>query len=67
MPAVAQLCVFYWRFVLGINEAPGRAMLFGGIDRVKFRDAVLPGQRLIVVVQASELKLRRSRYETQAT
>jgi 3-hydroxyacyl-[acyl-carrier-protein] dehydratase len=64
--SVAQLCVFFWRYVIGIKEAPGRAMLFGGIDKVKFRDAVLPGQRLTLVVKVTELKIRRSIYETQA-
>jgi 3-hydroxyacyl-[acyl-carrier-protein] dehydratase len=64
--SVAQLCVFYWRKVVGREQAPGRAMLFGGIDDVKFRDAVLPGQRLIVVAKVDELRLRRSSYDTQA-
>lgn len=63
---VAQLCVFYWRRVLGRERAPGRAMLFGGIDGVKFREAVLPGHRVHVLVKADELKLRRSSYDTQA-
>ncbi len=63
---VAQLCVFYWRHVVGREQAPGRAMLFGGIDDVKFRDAVLPGQRLVVVCKVDELRLRRSSYDCQA-
>ena len=63
---VAQLCVFYWRHVVGRKEAPGRVMLFGGIDGVKFRDAVRPGQRITSVVLVEELKLRRSSYKTQA-
>lgn len=62
----AQLCVFYWRYAMGIKDAPGRAMLFGGIDRVKFRDAIFPGDRLILALEATELKLRRSKYECQA-
>lgn len=63
---VAQLCVFYWRHVVGREQAPGRAMLFGGIDEVKFRDAVLPGQRVVVVCKVDELRLRRSSYACQA-
>ncbi len=63
---VAQLCVFYWRKVIGREQAPGRAMLFGGIDEVKFRDAVLPGQRVVVIAKVDELRLRRSSYHTQA-
>jgi len=64
--SVAQLCVFFWRKVVGRSEAPGRAMLFGGIDEVKFRDAVRPGQRVIAIVQVKELRLRRSSYHCQA-
>jgi 3-hydroxyacyl-[acyl-carrier-protein] dehydratase len=63
---VAQLCVFFWREAIGIKEAPGRAMLFGGIDKVKFRDAIFPGQRVVLVLSVKELKIRRSIYETQA-
>ncbi|MCO5168976.1 MAG: beta-hydroxyacyl-ACP dehydratase [Planctomycetes bacterium] len=64
--SVAQLCVFYWRHVVGRSEAPGRVMLFGGIDGVKFRDAIRPGDRVTIVVVVEELKLRRSSYKTQA-
>ena len=64
--SIAQLCVFYWRYVLGREQAPGRSMLFGGIDGVKFRDAISPGQRVTLVVTTEELKLRRSKYQTQA-
>lgn len=64
--AVAQMCVFYWRLAIGLEQAPGRAMLFGGIDGVKFRGAVSPGDRITLVVKVTDLKIRRSRYETQA-
>ncbi len=64
--SVAQLCVFYWRHVVGRKEAPGRVMLFGGIDGVKFRDAIRPGDRVTIVVVVEELKLRRSSYKCQA-
>ena len=64
--SIAQLCAFFWSHELGLKEAAGRAMLFGGIDRVKFRDAVVPGQRMVLVTQATEFKVRRSKYETQA-
>jgi 3-hydroxyacyl-[acyl-carrier-protein] dehydratase len=63
---VAQLCVFYWRHIVGRKEAPGRVMLFGGIDGVKFRDAIRPGDRVTIVVLVEELKLRRSSYKCQA-
>lgn len=64
--SVAQLCVFYWRHVVGRKEAPGRVMLFGGIDGVKFRDAIRPGDRVTIVVLVEELKVRRSSYKCQA-
>jgi len=63
---VAQLCVFYWRYAVGREQAPGKVMLFGGIDQVKFRDAVRPGQRAVVVVKVDELKVRRSSFDAQA-
>ena len=64
--SVAQLCVFYWRHQIGRKEAPGRVMLFGGIDGVKFRDAVLPGQRVVLAVKAVDVRVRRSRYDAMA-
>jgi len=64
--SVAQLCVFYWRLVVGREQAPGRAMLFGGIDEVKFRDAIFPGQRVVLVAKVGTLRLRRSTYDCQA-
>ncbi|MBL4849843.1 MAG: beta-hydroxyacyl-ACP dehydratase [Planctomycetes bacterium] len=64
--AAAQMCVFYFRLAIGLEQAPGRAMLFGGIDEVKFRGAVVPGDRIILVTKVTDLKIRRSRYDTQA-
>ena len=64
--AAAQMCVFYWRMAIGREQAPGKAMLFGGIDEVKFRGAVSPGQRVTLVAKVTDLKIRRSRYEVQA-
>ncbi|MCA8923152.1 MAG: beta-hydroxyacyl-ACP dehydratase [Planctomycetes bacterium] len=64
--SAAQLCVFLWRRKIGRTEAPGRVMLFGGIDEVKFRDAVFPGQRLILVAKEETVRVRRSVYDCQA-
>lgn len=64
--SVAQLCVYYWmRYVAG-EEGKQRGMLFGGIDEVKFREAILPGHRVITVVKITEEKVRRCRFDTQA-
>jgi 3-hydroxyacyl-[acyl-carrier-protein] dehydratase len=62
----AQVCVFYWRTAVGREQAPGKVMLFGGIDDVKFRGAITPGQRITMVAKVRELKVRRSRYDCQA-
>ncbi|MGE0708187.1 MAG: 3-hydroxyacyl-ACP dehydratase FabZ family protein [Planctomycetota bacterium] len=64
--AAAQLCVFYWRKVVGRDQAPGKVMLFGGIDEVSFRGGVTPGQRIVLAAKVRELKVRRSIYDTQA-
>ncbi|MEZ6188668.1 MAG: beta-hydroxyacyl-ACP dehydratase [Planctomycetota bacterium] len=64
--SAAQVCVFLWRRKIGREQAPGRVMLFGGIDEVKFRDAVFPGQRLIIVAKEETVRVRRSIYECQA-
>lgn len=64
--SIAQLCAFFWSLEVGLKEAPGRAMLFGGIDKVKFRDAIRPGQRYVIVIKATEFKVRRSKYDCQA-
>lgn len=63
--SAAQVCVFLWRHQLGREQAPGRALLFGGIDEAKFRDAVLPGQRVMMVAKARTIRLRRSSYDCQ--
>lgn len=64
--SLAQLCSFYWRREIGRERAPGRVMLFGGIDGVKFRDAIFPGQRVILVCRVDDLKERRSTFACQA-
>jgi 3-hydroxyacyl-[acyl-carrier-protein] dehydratase len=62
--AAAQLALVHWRLTIG-KDAKG-ALLFGGIDEAKFRDAVEPGTKLVLLASAIDLKLRRSRYKTQA-
>jgi 3-hydroxyacyl-[acyl-carrier-protein] dehydratase len=61
--AAAQLSLVHWRLTVG-KDAKG-ALLFGGIEDCKFRDAVEPGSKLVLVAQAVDLKVRRSRFKTQ--
>jgi 3-hydroxyacyl-[acyl-carrier-protein] dehydratase len=46
-------------------EREGRFFGFGGVDRVKFRGAVRPGQTLVMVALATLLKPRLARFDTQ--
>ena len=61
--AAAQLALVHWRMTVG-KDAKG-ALLFGGINECKFREAVEPGKKLVLVAHPSDLKLRRSRFQTQ--
>jgi len=60
--AAAQLCSFHYH-----KAAPEdtRFFGFGGIDAVKFRGQVLPGDTLVVVVRVVEIRSRRSVFDTQ--
>jgi len=62
--AAAQLCTYFYKIAL--NDDPSRFLGFGGIDRVKFRGTVLPGDRLVLIARNTELKSRRATFETQA-
>jgi 3-hydroxyacyl-[acyl-carrier-protein] dehydratase len=64
--SVAQLCVYYWMRYVADDDSKKRGMLFGGIDGVKFREAVLPGHRVVSVVKITEEKVRRCRFDAQA-
>ncbi len=59
--AAAQLCTFYYKSALQNDNFLG----FGGIDKVKFRGKVLPGDRLIIIAKNTELRARRATFETQ--
>lgn len=54
--AAAQLCCFFAQHqnLLGV-EMIG----FGGLEEVRFRDAVLPGQRLILISKLEKLRRKR--------
>ncbi len=61
MEAAAQLCTYYYKRVI----ADDRFLGFGGIDKVKFRGKVVPGERLVIIAKNRELRTRRAIFDTQ--
>ena len=59
--AAAQLCSYYIKLALGAKKFLG----FGGMQDVKFRRQVVPGERLIIVAKNRELRMRRSTFDCQ--
>lgn len=59
--AAAQVCTYYFKRCTNDDRFLG----FGGIDSVKFRGTVVPGDRLIIVAKNTELKSRRATFDTQ--
>ena len=59
--AAAQLCTYYYKRALQDDRFLG----FGGIDKVKFRGKIIPGDRLIIVAKNTELRNRRAIFDTQ--
>lgn len=63
--AAAQLCSWSVRQVYDPEAYRDRFFGFGGIDNVKFRGTVLPGQRLLLLGTQGELRPRRAAFHTQ--
>jgi 3-hydroxyacyl-[acyl-carrier-protein] dehydratase len=61
LEAAAQMCSLYYKVV---QEDP-RFLGFGGVDGVKFRGQVVPGDRLFLLGQAVEIRDRRAVFDTQ--
>ncbi len=59
--AAAQMCSVYFKKVM---QDP-RFLGFGRVDGVKFRGQVVPGDRLILLGQAVEIRSRRAVFDTQ--
>ncbi len=59
--AAAQLCSYYYRRYSGSERFVG----FGGMDKVKFRGPVAPGDRLILLARSIEVGTRRAVFEVQ--
>ncbi|MCB7129692.1 MAG: beta-hydroxyacyl-ACP dehydratase [Candidatus Brocadiales bacterium] len=59
--AAAQLCTYYYKRAM----ADERFLGFGGVDKVKFRGTVVPGDKLILIAKNLELRPRRAIFDTQ--
>jgi 3-hydroxyacyl-[acyl-carrier-protein] dehydratase len=63
LEAAAQLCSYFAR-ARGVIDA-GSMLGFGGLEQVRFRGAVRPGDRLILVAKGERLKPRHSIFDVQ--
>jgi 3-hydroxyacyl-[acyl-carrier-protein] dehydratase len=61
--AAAQLCS-YFSVTQGVIET-GRILGFGGMEDVRFRGAVRPGDRLILICKGERLHRRHSIFDVQ--
>lgn len=59
--SAAQLCCYYYKKVTGYEGFLG----FGGLDSVKFRGQVVPGDSFIAVAKNLQLSQRRAVFECQ--
>jgi 3-hydroxyacyl-[acyl-carrier-protein] dehydratase len=61
--ASAQLASIFSRLM---NINPGNKFIgFSGIDKVKFRGTVVPGDKLIIIIKCTDLNNRRAIFEAQ--
>ncbi len=60
----AQLCAWLCSFEMPLQ--PGQFFGFGGIDNVRFRGQVLPGDRLLVAARIVRLRARVGHFRTQS-
>lgn len=63
LESAAQLVSFYCKKTVEQNNA--KFMGLGGINNAKFRSTVVPGDRLIVICKATEMRPRRVIFNTQ--
>ncbi len=61
LEAAAQACSFYYRKVVQVDVFLG----FAGLQDVKFRAMVVPGDTLYIICKNIELKRRRAQFQTQ--
>ena len=63
--AAAQLCSWAVKQVYDSDEFADRFFGFGGVDNVKFRGQIYPGQRLLLLGRQHEIRPRRAVFDTQ--
>lgn len=63
LEAMGQLATIFWRRTF---NPEGRLMMFGGLDDVRFRGAVYPGNDLLILLTPKYLRMRLSRFQCQA-
>jgi 3-hydroxyacyl-[acyl-carrier-protein] dehydratase len=61
--AAAQLCSFHYHKASPEDE---RFFGFGGVDGVKFRGEVTPGDTMVIIARMVEIRTRRAVFDTQA-
>lgn len=61
LEAAAQLCTYFYKK----TTRDDRFLGFGGVDKVKFRGKVVPGDKLILIAKNRELRSRRAVFDTQ--
>ena len=61
--AAAQLCSYYCHALDLIG--PGGFIGFGGMEEVRFRGQVKPGDRLVIIAKATRVNRRQTIFETQ--
>ena len=65
LESAAQVCSWFVHQVYDASKYPGRIFGFGGIDNVKYRSAIFPPDRLVIVGKAQSIRPRRAIFETQ--
>lgn len=61
--AAAQLCSFYHKMLS--PDAMDKFLGFGGMDNVRFRGTVVPGDRLVIVVKSTKFDSRLKVFDAQ--
>ncbi len=61
--AAAQLCSFYCQQIKMLDE--GGFIGFGGMEEVRFRGQVKPGDRLVIIAKAHRVHRRQAIFDTQ--
>ena len=67
--AAAQLCSIHYQLLSRGDDAKAREKSFiglGGLDRIRYRGTVVPGDRLLLLARSLGLRSRMAFFETQA-